>query len=71
MISAPRLDGTLVAAVLTFARVSVTSDRADEIASASEDLFAEVNRVSAFMAARREVGMSLEFSHRQDGGKGS
>ena len=66
MTTGKALDAELVVTLLKFAGVHVGKERAGDLASASHDLFAEVNQVSAFMAPRREIGMGVKFSHAQD-----
>jgi hypothetical protein len=57
-----QLSGSLVAALTEFAGVSVSAERARELAEKSQDLFAAVDRVSGFMVPLREVGMGVMFS---------
>ena len=60
------LSGSQVAAMTEFAGVIVNADRAREIAEKSRVLFAEVDRVSAFMAPLRDIGMGVKFAHNHD-----
>jgi hypothetical protein len=60
------LSAEQVVALLKFAGIQIGNERAGQLATASQELFAEVNRVSAFMGPRREIGMDVKFSHAQD-----
>lgn len=49
-------------ALLDFAGIDVPPERVVQLAADSDVLFSEANEVSAFMAPRREIGMSVQFS---------
>jgi hypothetical protein len=48
---------------MRFAGIEITPERADSLAADSDSLFAEADRVSTFMATRREIGPAVYFSH--------
>jgi hypothetical protein len=60
------LGAEAVAALLEFAGLSISMERAQELASSSRDLFADADQVNAFMAPRRDAGIGVKFSHSQD-----
>jgi hypothetical protein len=65
-----QLSESHVAAMTEFAGVNVSAERAREIAEKSRVLFAEVDRVSSFMAPLRDIGMGVKFAHNHGGEEG-
>ena len=57
------LRSDLVAALMEFAGIAISTERTEQLALDSQAVFADVNRVSSFMAPQREVGLAVQFAH--------